>query len=250
VSRDRYVFWRTNGFQNYLTAYCLWYLIVNLLLASKKVLTILKLPTVPPSDDLKLQFWPVLWNRNYFFRFRFRLLKSYSSGSDFWKSYGSGFGSYFRKVPVPVPTPYLDHKKQIKNFFLPFFIVSCFSRKKFKNFNKFIVKCEWKKILNEGNPIHNFISSSSSGTVINYGSGSHFLTNYGSGSTSQRVTVPTVAVAVPQQWFWPQNPPMFIKYHTLFKISEGFHRSKQNLYPYYSLRLGLLKILITSGSWT
>jgi hypothetical protein len=61
----------------------------------------------------------------------------------------SGSGSYFRKVPVPVPVPApcLDHKKQIFqqkiwNFFLPFYIVSCFSRKKFKNFNKFIVKCE------------------------------------------------------------------------------------------------------------
>ena len=52
-------------------------------------------------------------------------------------------------------------------------------------------------MLNEGNliPVHNFISSSGSGTVINYGSGSSsdfltnyssdFLTNYSSGSTSQ-----------------------------------------------------------------
>jgi hypothetical protein len=53
-------------------------------------------------------------------------------------------------------------------------------------------------MLNEGNQIHNFISSSGSGTVINYGSGygSDFLTSYGSGSgsTSQKVTVPTVPV--------------------------------------------------------
>jgi hypothetical protein len=59
-----------------------------------------------------------------------------------------------------------------------------------------------KKILNEGNQIHNFISGSGSGTVINYGSGSgsDFLTNYGfgSGSTSQKVTVPMVPVPVPQ----------------------------------------------------
>jgi hypothetical protein len=61
-----------------------------------------------------------------------------------------------------------------------------------------------KKILNEGYQIHNFKSSSGSGTVINYGSGSgsDFLTNYGSGSssgsTSQKVTVPTVPVPVPQ----------------------------------------------------
>jgi hypothetical protein len=45
-----------------------------------------------------------------------------------------------------------------------------------------MVKCERKKMFNEGNQIHNFMSSSGSGTVI----------NYGSGSTSQKVTVPTV----------------------------------------------------------
>jgi hypothetical protein len=39
-----------------------------------------------------------------------------------------------------------------------------------------------------------FISSSGSGTVINYVSGSDVLTSYGSGSTSQKVTVPTVPV--------------------------------------------------------
>ncbi len=58
-----------------------------------------------------------------------------------------------------------------------------------------------KKIINEGNQIHSFLSSSSSGTVINYGwgSGSDFLTSYGSGSgsTSQKVMVPTVPVPVP-----------------------------------------------------
>ena len=53
-----------------------------------------------------------------------------------------------------------------------------------------------KQIFNEGNQIHYFISSSGSGTVINYDSGSDFLTSYGSGSgsTSQKVTVPTVPV--------------------------------------------------------
>jgi hypothetical protein len=61
-----------------------------------------------------------------------------------------------------------------------------------------------KKMFNEGNQIHNFMSSSSSGTVMNYGSGSgsDFLTSYGSGyssgSASQKVTVPTVPVPVPQ----------------------------------------------------
>jgi len=60
-----------------------------------------------------------------------------------------------------------------------------------------------KKMFNEGNQIHNLMSSSGSGTVINYGSGSNsdFLTSYGSGygsgSTSQKVTVPTVPVPVP-----------------------------------------------------
>ena len=54
------------------------------------------------------------------------------------------------------------------------------------------------KCFNEGNLIHNFKSSSGSGTVISYVSGSDFLTSYGSGygsgSTSQNVTVPTVPV--------------------------------------------------------
>jgi hypothetical protein len=55
-------------------------------------------------------------------------------------------------------------------------------------------------MLNEVNQINNFIPSSGSGTVINYGSGSDFLTSYGSGSgsTRQKVTVPTVPVPVPQ----------------------------------------------------
>ncbi len=54
-----------------------------------------------------------------------------------------------------------------------------------------------KKKFNEGNQIHNFMPSSGSGTVINYGSdsGSDFLKSSGSGSTSQKVTVP---VPVPQ----------------------------------------------------
>jgi hypothetical protein len=39
-------------------------------------------------------------------------------------------------------------------------------------------------MLNEGNQIHNFISSSGSGTLVYYGSGSDFLTSYGSGSGS------------------------------------------------------------------
>jgi hypothetical protein len=73
-----------------------------------------------------------------------------------------------------------------------------------------------KKMFNEGNQIHNFISSSGSGTVINYGSGSDFLTSYGSGygsgSTSQKVTVPTVPVPVPVPQHWLRLfPPIFKK---------------------------------------
>ncbi len=75
-----------------------------------------------------------------------------------------------------------------------------------------------KKMFNEGNQIHNFMSSSGSGTVINYGSGSgsDFLTSYGSGSgsgsTSQKVTVPTVPVPVPQHWqsHNPNRPSPFM----------------------------------------
>jgi hypothetical protein len=64
-------------------------------------------------------------------------------------------------------------------------------------FIKFMVKCEWK---NEGNQIHNFISSSGSETVNNYGFDSDFLTSSDSGSASQKVTVPTVPVPIPQHW--------------------------------------------------
>ncbi len=50
------------------------------------------------------------------------------------------------KVTVPVPGPYLDHKKQIfqKNFgiFFYFLLGKLFHKEKFINFNKFMVKCE------------------------------------------------------------------------------------------------------------
>ncbi len=139
----------------------------------------------------------VLWNRNYFlrFRFRFQLLKSYGSGSgsDFWKV----------TVPVPVPAPYLDHKtKFFKKFFrnfIAFFLLKLFYKEKVYKFQQIYCKIWMKRMLNEDNQIHNFISSSGSGTVINYGSGgSDFFPSYGSGSTSQKVTVPTVPV--PQHW--------------------------------------------------
>ncbi len=66
-------------------------------------------------------------------------------------------------------------------------------------------------MFNKGNQIHNFMSSSGSRTVINYGSGSSsdFLTSYGSGSgsTSQKVTVPTVPVPVPQHCVLVHDSP-------------------------------------------
>ena len=63
-----------------------------------------------------------------------------------------------------------------------------------------------EKMFNEGNQVHNFMSSSGSGTVNNYGSGSSsdFFTSYGSGfgSTSQKIPVPTVPV--PQHYLLGQ----------------------------------------------
>jgi hypothetical protein len=63
-----------------------------------------------------------------------------------------------------------------------------------------------KKKFKEGNQIHNPISSSGYGTIINYGSCSDFLTSCGSGSgsssTSQKVTVPMVPVPVPQRCYF------------------------------------------------
>ncbi len=66
----------------------------------------------------------------------------------------------FEKVMVPVPTfemlrfrfLFQLHSYTIKNkFFLknlfPFYIVSCFTRKKIININKFIVQCERKIFL-------------------------------------------------------------------------------------------------------
>jgi hypothetical protein len=46
------------------------------------------------------------------------------------------------------------------------------------------------------------MSGSGSGTVINYGSVSDFLTSYGSGSTSQKVTLPMVPVPLVFTYFF------------------------------------------------
>ena len=136
---------------------------------------------------------------------------NYGSGSDFLTSYGSGSTSQkvtVPMVPVPVPAPYLDHKKQIfkkiLEIFFDFLLSKLFYKEKVHELLQINGKMWMKKMFNEGNQIHNFMSSSGSGSVINYGSGSgsDFLTSYssgsGSGSKSQKVTVPTVPVPVPQ----------------------------------------------------
>jgi hypothetical protein len=66
-------------------------------------------------------------------------------------------------------------------------------------------------MLNEGNQIHNFISSS--------GSGSDFLTSYGSGSTRHKVTVPTVPV--PQHCFAGQKLYFLCKKKLLQRLNEA-----------------------------
>ncbi len=78
------------------------------------------------------------------------------------------------------------------------------------------------KMFNEGNQIHNFMSSSGSGTVINYGSGSDFLTSYGygSGSTSQKVPVPTVPVPVPVPQHCRKDPWIVVKGLERFKCHQ------------------------------
>jgi hypothetical protein len=95
--------------------------------------------------------------------------------------------STFEKVtvPVPVPAPYLDHKEQIKKFFfgnfVDFILSKLFYKEKVHKFQQIYGKMCLKKMFDEGNQIYNFMSSSGSGTVINYGSGSgsDFLTSYG-----------------------------------------------------------------------
>jgi hypothetical protein len=118
-------------------------------------------------------------------------------------------------VPVPVPAPYLDHKKKIFKIsfghFFDFLLSKLFYKEKVHEFQQIYGKMLMEKMFNEGNQIHNFMSGSGSGTVINYGSGSDFLTcygsGYGSGSTSQKVTVPTVPVPVPQHCSPPSSTP-------------------------------------------
>ena len=81
-----------------------------------------------------------------------------------------------------------------------------------------------KKIFNEGNQIHNFMSSSGSGTdfLTSYGS------DYGSGSTSKKVTVPTVPVPVPQRWFRiHESLPLYYRSESCSFFS-GFEDARKN----------------------
>ncbi len=65
-----------------------------------------------------------------------------------------------------------------------------FYKEKVHEFQQIYGQMWMKKMFNEGNKIHNFMSSSGYGTLINYGSGSgsDFLTSYGS------ITVPVPLV--------------------------------------------------------
>jgi hypothetical protein len=84
----------------------------------------------------------------------------YGSGSPTFEKLNSVPVPNLEKVLVPVPVPTLEklrfrfqfqlHIFTIKSKFIlknlfPFHIVSCFTRKKIMNINKFIVKCETKK---------------------------------------------------------------------------------------------------------
>ncbi len=136
---------------------------------------------IPTKVLFKGPFWlswiPVLWNRNCFLRFRFRLLKSYSSGS------GSDFCHI--TVAIPVPIPRKQFSKKILEKILPFYILSFFTRKKLISFIKFNVKSEWKNVKCRKSNTQFYTVCLwehfwyvpfyyGSGTVINCGSGSSF----------------------------------------------------------------------------
>ena len=58
------------------------------------------------------------------------------------------------------------------------------------------------KMVNEGNQLHNFISGFGAGTVINYGSGSDFLTSNGSGSGKTKSYRSGSTTLVKSKQFW------------------------------------------------
>ncbi len=141
---------------------------------------------------------------------------SSGSGSDFWKVMVPGSDFWKVMVPVPVQTltsygsgsgsgsiswPYKANFSKNILVNLVFLHSKLFDKENSYKFHQIYCKMWMQKMLNEVNQIHIFISRSGSGTVINCGSGSDFLTSYGSGSgtASQKVIVCTVPV--PQHWF-------------------------------------------------
>ncbi len=101
-------------------------------------------------------------NRNYFLRFRFRLLTSYGSGFDFWQAtvpVPSDFWQVrFRLRNVLVSRP---KKAQLKKKFLwtkiAFLHCNLFYTENIYKFHQIYCKMWMKKMLNEGYQIHNFI---------------------------------------------------------------------------------------------
>ena len=86
-----------------------------------------------------------------------------------------------------------------------------------------------KKMFNEGNQIHNFMSSSVSGTVI----------NYGSGSTSQKITVPTVPVPVPVPQHWSE---------VLMNLSTHNLTFSKNLESHFIIFSPVLEVRLPTGA--
>ncbi len=84
----------------------------------------------------------------------------------------------FSEVSISRPLKSKCFKQIFGDFFARLHSKLFYIEKVYK-FQQIYCKMWKKKMLNEVNQIHNFISSSGSGTVINYGSGSGFLTSYG-----------------------------------------------------------------------
>ena len=80
-------------------------------------------------------------------------------------------------------------------------------------------------MFNEGNQIHNFMSSSVSGTVINYGSGSDFLSSYGSvsgsGFGSGSTTLVSSTVCFSGLWIFSHFYPANLGVRSNFYIGTG-----------------------------
>ncbi len=88
----------------------------------------------------------VLRNRNYFLRFRFRILTGSGSGSEVLTSYSSGSGSCKSSFQTKFWTKIMP------------FTYQAFLKEKIDKFHQIYCKM-WmkKKMLNDGNQIHNFV---------------------------------------------------------------------------------------------